>query len=449
MACVHALLYHLQIVVVPFVLSAFIVLAMQPSVDVLYRLMTGLGGTQRWCGCCCKRSKSPRRLEDTLDSERGETARLVERQQSDTEEDEGMLINILEGLARCLAVTIVFCAMLLVVFIIILGLCHGALHVKDNWHYYRYGLARLERMQRGWINSVAKEFRMDHDSLHEDAETLQHIALKKFQGYIWEVVNFIMMGLSDGFSTVAIMLLYVLFWLYQPLPTGGRAGAIVRSYLYKKSLVSALFGVCVALLFALLGIDLAILFGMIAFFLNYVPEIGAFISILAPIPVILLDGRIEHPFTILLLAIVGQLFLKLIFSNILEVKLIEADEEMSIHPVWVLLGLSYFGFVWGPVGMLISVPILAMMKTAATSVVVVLPGEESQWAALAFVSCLEGRKLTKQREDGANKEPVSPTMPIRLPVSTATLAQAASDIRKETKGTGRRPAASSLASSGP
>eukprot|EP00929_Paragymnodinium_shiwhaense_P067556 TRINITY_DN33986_c0_g1_i1.p1 TRINITY_DN33986_c0_g1~~TRINITY_DN33986_c0_g1_i1.p1 ORF type:complete len:198 (+),score=29.04 TRINITY_DN33986_c0_g1_i1:40-633(+) len=167
---------------------------------------------------------------------------------------------------------------------------------------------------------------------------------------------------------------------------------------YKKSLVSALFGVCVALLFAMLGIDLAILFGMIAFFLNYVPEIGAFISILVPIPVILLDGRIQEPFVVLCLAILGQLTLKFLFSNILEVKLIEADESMSIHPVWVLLGLSYFGFVWGPVGMLISVPIMAMLKTAAMSAVVVFPEDDMlPRAALVFRSCLEAAASSQGR----------------------------------------------------
>ena len=32
----------------------------------------------------------------------------------------------------------------------------------------------------------------------------------------------------------------------------------------------------------------------------------------------------------------------------------------------VIMGLSYFGYIWGPIGMLISVPIMAMVKTAAT-----------------------------------------------------------------------------------
>eukprot|EP00929_Paragymnodinium_shiwhaense_P067558 TRINITY_DN33986_c0_g1_i3.p1 TRINITY_DN33986_c0_g1~~TRINITY_DN33986_c0_g1_i3.p1 ORF type:complete len:444 (+),score=82.80 TRINITY_DN33986_c0_g1_i3:169-1500(+) len=403
LACVHAIIYHLHHVIVPFVLSGFIVLAMQPSVDILYRMLTGLGGQRRWCCCCCRRVHKERRGSPVFG---GESPRGGSDEEAASEsdplvasrEEDGLFIQFMEGLCRCLAVTVVFLAMMLVVLIIILGVCHGALHVKDNWHYYRYGLDRLERVSRGAVDDAAKELRVHDPSLEEDADTLQHIALKKFQGYIWDVVNYIVVAFSDGFSSLAIMLLYVLFWLYQPLPTGGQAGAIVRSYLYKKSLVSALFGVCVALLFAMLGIDLAILFGMIAFFLNYVPEIGAFISILVPIPVILLDGRIQEPFVVLCLAILGQLTLKFLFSNILEVKLIEADESMSIHPVWVLLGLSYFGFVWGPVGMLISVPIMAMLKTAAMSAVVVFPEDDMlPRAALVFRSCLEAAASSQGR----------------------------------------------------
>merc|ERR1719491_2349769 len=83
-----------------------------------------------------------------------------------------------------------------------------------------------------------------------------------------------------------------------------------------------------------------------------------------PLPVILLDGRLKYPMFTLSFATLGQVLLKFIIGNILEVKLIERDREMSIHPVWIILGLTYFGYIWGPLGALMSVPMLAMVKTA-------------------------------------------------------------------------------------
>merc|ERR1712039_947197 len=80
------------------------------------------------------------------------------------------------------------------------------------------------------------------------------------QDEMWLMMNRMLFGFSECFSAVAILFLYVLFWLLSPLPTGGKAGALVRSYIYKKTLVSAGYGICVTILFAALGIDLAVLF---------------------------------------------------------------------------------------------------------------------------------------------------------------------------------------------
>merc|ERR1719336_3022878 len=112
-------------------------------------------------------------------------------------------------------------------------------------------------------------------------------------------------------------------------------------------------------------------------------------------PVILLDGRLKHPMATLLAASLGQVLLKFIIGNILEVKLIERDREMNIHPVWIILGLTYFGYTWGPLGALMSVPMLAMVKSGALA----FRGEDTDTEAEAlvpvlaetFLACFEGR----------------------------------------------------------
>jgi len=411
LGCLHALLYHLHAILVPFVLSGFVVLALQPSVEATYKLLAGLSSPYRWC-CCGVRRRRSRELVGRQQPPSDGAAQRSESGGSDAGaadveaagEAEPLLegaadslaTDLADGLCRFIAVTLVLLAMLLVALLIVALLCHQAMHMKENFAAYRAGVQRLEKLQDAMIGSVLQQLHMTAAFDHRIKEGYNAI-LNKAQEGVWTTVNTIASGLSEGLSSTVIMMLYVLFWLLQPLPTGGKAGALVRSYIYKKMLVSFLYGFCVAMLFAALGIDLAVLFGTVSFCLNFVPEVGAFISMLVPIPVILLDGRLANPFQVLIAAVVGQILLKFIFGNILEVKLIERDREMSIHPVWVILGLSYFGFVWGPIGMLISVPMLAMIKTAAMSARAGGQGGQAIAPALAasFLACFESRRVAQ------------------------------------------------------
>merc|ERR1711988_1360608 len=97
------------------------------------------------------------------------------------------------------------------------------------------------------------------------------------------------------------------------------------------------------------------------------PEVGPFIAMVLPCPLILLDSRLERPVLVLITAILGQLALKFAFSNIIEVKLIESDKKLRMHPVMILLSVSIFGHLWGPTGMLLSVPLMALLKIALFS----------------------------------------------------------------------------------
>merc|ERR1719203_1331936 len=134
-----------------------------------------------------------------------------------------------------------------------------------------------------------------------------------------------------------------------------------------KTLACFGYGVCVGVLLAFLSIDLASVFALTTFALNYVPEIGPFVAMVLPCPVILLDSRLDRPFLVLFTAVCGQLALKFAFSNIIEVKLIESDKKLRMHPVMILLSVCIFGYLWGPTGMLLSVPLMALMKISLFS----------------------------------------------------------------------------------
>lgn len=94
-----------------------------------------------------------------------------------------------------------------------------------------------------------------------------------------------------------------------------------------KTLACFGYGICVGILLAFLSVDLGSVFALTTFALNYVPEVGPFIAMVLPCPVIMLDSRLDRPFLVLLTAVMGQLALKFAFSNIIEVKLIETTRS--------------------------------------------------------------------------------------------------------------------------
>merc|ERR1719373_1326887 len=79
------------------------------------------------------------------------------------------------------------------------------------------------------------------------------------------------------------------------------------------------------------------------------------------------DSRIERPLLVLVTAIAGQLALKFAFSYFIEVKLIESDKKLRMHPVMILVSVGVFGYLWGPTGMLLSVPLMALLKISLFS----------------------------------------------------------------------------------
>merc|ERR550537_1399328 len=87
-----------------------------------------------------------------------------------------------------------------------------------------------------------------------------------------------------------------------------------------------------------------------------------------PLPLLALDSRlsIETRAQRAIFCLLGQVFLKFWIGNILEVKLAEwflfdqDSDQGEVHPVFVLLSVVICGEIWGPAGMLISVPLLAL-----------------------------------------------------------------------------------------
>jgi AI-2 transport protein TqsA len=132
----------------------------------------------------------------------------------------------------------------------------------------------------------------------------------------------------------------------------------VHRYLIIKTLISLVTGVLLGVWVWVLGVDFPILWGLLAFLLNYVPNIGSIMAAVPPIMVGLIqpDGGPGLAATVG----VGYLAVNLVVGNVAEPRLM--GQRLGLSTLVVFLSLVFWGWVWGGVGMLLSVPLTMVVK---------------------------------------------------------------------------------------
>ena len=145
-------------------------------------------------------------------------------------------------------------------------------------------------------------------------------------------------------------------------------------YLGIKTIVSTVTGICAGLLTWSIGVDFPLLWGMLAFLLNYIPTIG---SIIAAVPAVLLALVQLGPGAAGATA-VGFAAINMVFGNVIEPRLM--GYGVGLSPLVVFVGLVFWGWVFGPVGMLLSVPLTMTLKLLLES------DEGTRWIAILIGS---------------------------------------------------------------
>lgn len=144
----------------------------------------------------------------------------------------------------------------------------------------------------------------------------------------------------------------------------------VKQYMAIKTWVSLATGIVIAIWLTILGVDYAMLWGLLAFALNYVPNIG---SIIAAVPAVLLALVQVGPGKALAAA-AGYLAVNLIMGNAIEPRFM--GRGLGLSTLVVFLSLLFWGWVLGPVGMLLSVPLTITAKIALDS------RDDTRWLAV-------------------------------------------------------------------
>ena len=156
----------------------------------------------------------------------------------------------------------------------------------------------------------------------------------------------------------------------------------IKRYMVIKSVVSLLTGFCVAISLWIIGVDYPLLWGVLAFLLNFVPNIG---SIIAAVPAVLLAVVQLGTLPAIATAIV-YFVVNIVVGNVIEPRFM--GRGLGLSTLVVFLSLVFWGWVLGPVGMLLSVPLTMTVKIALES------SDEAHWLAVLLGQPVQKKKAS-------------------------------------------------------
>jgi len=150
------------------------------------------------------------------------------------------------------------------------------------------------------------------------------------------------------------------------------ATADIQKYLGMKTLISLATGFLAGFLCWAAGLDFFVLWGILAFALNFIPVLG---SIIAGIPPLLLAFLVAGGPSAIAVGI-GYVSINFFLGNFLEPMLM--GRRFGLSTLVVIISVLFWGFIWGPVGMLLAVPLTMVLKVMLDNT------DELRWIAVAI-----------------------------------------------------------------
>ena len=201
------------------------------------------------------------------------------------------------------------------------------------------------------------------------------------------LVSNLLSGLGNVLANGFIILLLVIFILFEAssLPIKMRSAlmapeetlarfaelaAKMNTYLAIKTWVSLGTGLSATVLCSLIGVDFPLVLGLLAFLLNYIPNIG---SIIAAIPAVLL-ALLELGTGSAVGVAVGYFAINTLFGNVIEPRF--QGRGVGLSTFVVFFSLIFWGWLFGSVGMLLSIPLTMTLKIALSAY------DETRWLAV-------------------------------------------------------------------
>lgn len=129
----------------------------------------------------------------------------------------------------------------------------------------------------------------------------------------------------------------------------------VVTYFSVRTRLNLITGIGFGLALLLLGVDYALLWGLLAFVLSYIPYIGLFTAMIPPTVLALAEFGIGRAAAVL----VAGLVINLLIENIIEPRF--TGKVLNLSPVVVIVSFFFWGWLLGPTGAMLSMPITVMI----------------------------------------------------------------------------------------
>ncbi len=130
----------------------------------------------------------------------------------------------------------------------------------------------------------------------------------------------------------------------------------VQSYFGIKIVVGLATGIILGGWVGVCGVDFFFLWGLVAFLLNFIPNIGSVMAAIGPVMLAI----IQYGFARAALVAAGYVVVNVVIGNFIEPRMM--GRRLGLSTLVVFLSLIFWGWVWGPVGMLLSVPLTMFVK---------------------------------------------------------------------------------------
>ena len=226
-----------------------------------------------------------------------------------------------------------------------------------------------------------------NDAVNNNLANLQNIRFER----IWDFGTGVLGRVVGFFGTALITIILTIFMLSEARMFGRRLEAIsmargpnlarmlsatkdIQRFLAIKTAVSLLTGVLAGFLCWIAGLDFFILWGILAFFFNFIPVVGSIVAGVPPTILALLVTGVPNA----VLVAGGYLLINNFLGNFVEPMLV--GRRFGISTLIVVMSVVFWCWLWGPLGMLLAVPLTMVLK-------VVLEGsDEFRWIGVAISS---------------------------------------------------------------
>ncbi len=275
--------------------------------------------------------------------------------------------------------------------VVVLGITiFGDLQRKWDTEYYDLTQVKVREASAGLAAQLSEWGVQDAGQKMQDAVNKNLAELRDIDfAQVWNLGTGVVGRVLSFFSTSIVVIILTVFMLLEARMFGRRFKAICEArgpnierllsatrdtqrYLGIKTAVSLVTGLLAGILCWAVGLDFFLFWGILAYALNYIPVVGSILAGLAPtVLALLLKGPADA------LVVGGGYFLINTFlGNFLEPMLM--GRRFGLSTLVVVLSVMFWGWLWGPIGMLMAVPLTMMVK------VVLDNNQEFRWIAVAI-----------------------------------------------------------------